>query len=512
MPTERTPEPISALLDSLNDGILILAADATVLGANSAASTLLGPSPDDLLGRTLWSALPELRGSRLAAELDRARLEGGPSSFSLCYGEDGRQFSVRIHPHMDGMAVQLRDITHERAVAERIERSEAMLATAQKIAGLGAWRLGVVATAAIDLSWSQETYRIHGIALGSVAIEPEMAAKLVHPSDRRRVRVATAAAITRRQAIDLRYRIVRPDGDVRRVHVLGMPEIDSDGQMTALRGSIQDDTEGHQLRSALRRDQARLAACERDLQQIRTIAAHDLREPLRKLQVLSDLFAERVMQARFDRNEAVDIAARIASTSGRIQRLIDDLQQFVAASTQSGALASVTIETLIEAALERLRGGHAPTPPQIILEDHAGPFQGDRRLLETVLANLLENSVQCRHPDREPVVVVAAERFAPDGGEDDGWLRLSCRDNGCGFDSRFAERIFDPFEQLAATGSASGSGMGLALVRRIVERLGGSVSAEGEIGVGATIRIDIPLPPDVIGESRPERPDTAGTD
>ncbi|PKM07246.1 MAG: hypothetical protein CVV17_01870, partial [Gammaproteobacteria bacterium HGW-Gammaproteobacteria-7] len=233
MEADRSLEPVNALLDTLMDGFLILTADATVLGANSAVNSLLGKSPDDLLGRSIWSALPELAGTRFETELQRTLAEGGRTSFSLRMNDGQLQLAVRIHRHLDGLSVQLRDVSDERAIAERIQRNEAMLAMAQKIAQLGAWRLDIVDDKPVTLNGSLETFRFHGIepTLSTVAFEDVIGQ--IHGHDRQRLREAIAIAIERRGPLEAYYRIVGPNAQTRHLHLLGSPETDHDGQVVA---------------------------------------------------------------------------------------------------------------------------------------------------------------------------------------------------------------------------------------------------------------------------------------
>ncbi|MDZ4349176.1 MAG: ATP-binding protein [Xanthomonadaceae bacterium] len=493
METDRSPEPINALLDSLMDGFIILAADATVLGANSALTGLLGKSPDVLLGRNLWTALPELIGTRFETELQRTLTEGGRTSFSLRMDGGRQQLAVRIHRHLNGLAVQLRDVSDERAIAERIERNEAMLAMAQRIARLGAWRLDIVDGSATTLNWSVETFRIHGIEPTVNSIPIGDAIRLVHTRDRKRLLEEVSPAIQRSVPFEAFYRIVRPSGEIRHLHLLGSPEADRDAKLIAVHGSIQDVTESHRMRQALARTEAQLAASQRDLTQCANLAYHDLQEPLRKLQTLCDLLLDRATTPHSDRDQLVDLSSRIASASGRMQLLVNDLQHFLKAHTEPVIAEPISLGRLLEQIAERFFDGADKALTDIELDDQAGIVRTDYRLLAGIVANLIENAVKYRHPDRPLRIRVLAETFARDEDGDDPWLRLSFVDNGSGFDSRHAGRIFDPFQKLEGRSASPGSGMGLTLARSMAERLGGTIRAEGRPGMGATFTVELPL-------------------
>jgi signal transduction histidine kinase len=124
-------------------------------------------------------------------------------------------------------------------------------------------------------------------------------------------------------------------------------------------------------------------------------------------------------------------------------------------------------------------------------------IEADRTQMAQLLQNLVGNAIKYRHPARASRVEVRAERIAgpppAPGAAPEDWLRLTVSDNGIGFDPVHRDRIFAPFQRLHGRAEYAGTGIGLAIVRKIAERHGGRVSAEGRPDAGASFTVDLPL-------------------
>ena len=171
-----------------------------------------------------------------------------------------------------------------------------------------------------------------------------------------------------------------------------------------------------------------------------------------------------------------------------MQVLINDLLAYSRVAARGKPFTQVKLETVLAGVLEDLEtsletsGGRveAGSLPEI---------EADATQMRQLFQNLLSNALKFRSPDRAPVVRVSAE--ADSGVDGPGWI-LRFQDNGIGFDPRYADKVFAPFQRLHARQEYEGTGIGLAIVRRIVERHRGSIHAEGRPGEGATFVIRLP--------------------
>jgi signal transduction histidine kinase len=242
----------------------------------------------------------------------------------------------------------------------------------------------------------------------------------------------------------------------------------------------------------LERVAAQLEASNRELQQFASVASHDLQEPLRKIVVFGDR-----LRARFGDQlgeQGNDYVARMMNAAGRMQTLIDDLLEFSRVVTRARPFVAVDLaevarevlgdlEVAIEAKGAVIDVGHMPT------------LQADPTQLRQVLQNLISNAMKFQGDGAVPHVAIRAE--AATCGGVPGWC-ITVRDNGIGFEQQHADRIFAPFQRLHGRSEFSGSGIGLAIVRRIVERHGGTITAESSPGQGACFRIVLPAAGDAV--------------
>ncbi|QYM78117.1 hypothetical protein K0B96_12455 [Horticoccus luteus] len=226
-----------------------------------------------------------------------------------------------------------------------------------------------------------------------------------------------------------------------------------------------------------------LAEANRDLDDFARIASHDLNEPLRLISSFASLL-------RAEHSEQLDPAGRtfverIEASVERLRSLVRDIFTYSRTSALAPKRARVDLNATLGTVLEELAVRMEETGGRV--EAEALPVvMGDPTQLHQLLANLVGNALKFRRPDVPSVVKVRAE-CAP------GKVVLIVEDNGIGFDERYAERIFAPFERLHGYNRYDGTGIGLAIVRRIAERHGGSVRATSTPGQGSRFAVTLPV-------------------
>jgi signal transduction histidine kinase len=238
-----------------------------------------------------------------------------------------------------------------------------------------------------------------------------------------------------------------------------------------------------QSANALLRHAAELARSNAELEQFASIASHDLQEPLRKVQT----FAAQVRATESDRlsEQGQDFLRRMSEAAGRMRALIDDLLTFSRVSTQAKPFAAVDLDAVVSPVLADLEVAIEESGARI----DVGPLptvEADATQMRQLLLNLIGNALKFRREGVAPEVVVRAHVA-------DGVAELTIADNGLGFDPQFATRIFRAFERLHGASAYPGTGIGLALCRKIVERHHGTLTADGVEGEGATFTIRLPL-------------------
>ncbi|HJU40188.1 MAG TPA: ATP-binding protein, partial [Tahibacter sp.] len=189
--------------------------------------------------------------------------------------------------------------------------------------------------------------------------------------------------------------------------------------------------------------------------------------------------------------QGLDYVERMRMAAERMQRLIDDLLAYSRVSTRGREVSRVDLDRILREVLVDLDARVAETGATVDA-DALPPIEADPTQMRQVLQNLIGNALKFRHPDRTPHVRVRANLVRQPSAAVSDWLRIVVEDNGIGFDNRYRERIFAPFQRLHGRSEYEGSGIGLAIVRRIVERHGGLLAADGETGSGARFTIELP--------------------
>lgn len=242
---------------------------------------------------------------------------------------------------------------------------------------------------------------------------------------------------------------------------------------------------------AIERYSQELKRSNRELQDFAFVASHDLQEPLRKIRAFGDRLKDLIGDAD-DNEQVVDYVRRMQSAADRMSLLIYDLLEFSRVSTRSSQFEAISLHAALDDVLDNL-SETITAKSALITTDPLPNIDADPTQMRQLLQNLLANALKFTAPSVRPHVHIHGETFSR-GGESDSesWLRLKVSDNGIGFDRRFANRIFTPFQRLHARHQYSGSGIGLAICRRVVERHGGTISAESRPGQGSVFTIELP--------------------
>ncbi|ALC16761.1 putative multi-sensor signal transduction histidine kinase [Desulfuromonas soudanensis] len=228
-----------------------------------------------------------------------------------------------------------------------------------------------------------------------------------------------------------------------------------------------------------------LEKSHQELQEFIHIASHDLQEPLRKIMTFGSRLAEKYGQALGE--QGGDYLARQQSAAERMQTQILDLLTFSRVSSKVETFVSVDLDSILAVVARELKPRLEVMAGELRAEG-LGTITGDPEQIRQLFQHLVENALKFRRPEVPPRIDIVREI------DDDGrFFRIVVSDNGLGFESRHAERIFGVFQQLHGRGLYAGSGVGLAICRRIAERHGGSLTAQGTPGAGAVFTLILPL-------------------
>jgi len=292
-------------------------------------------------------------------------------------------------------------------------------------------------------------------------------------------------------------KVVSPNGDVRWVLSSKIPLRDAAGKITGLVGMGRDITERRMAEELLRESEAKLRdfttqleRSNRELQDFAYVASHDLQEPLRKIVV----FGDRLKQRNVDKLDAdsLNYLDRMQQAGVRMQNLINDLLAYSRVTSKAKAFTKVDLAQVAAGVVDDLEGrietahGRVEVGPLPVID--AEPLQ-----MRQLLQNLMGNALKFRRPDVPPCVKVEAQIIENSAVPGAKLCQLTVSDNGIGFEEKHAERIFELFQRLHSRNEYEGTGMGLAIVRKIAVHHGGDVVARSKAGEGATFIVTIPV-------------------
>jgi len=235
----------------------------------------------------------------------------------------------------------------------------------------------------------------------------------------------------------------------------------------------------HDLHAAMRR----LQASNRELEDFAYVASHDLQEPLRKIQAFGDLLKSKHAEAL--EPQAKDYIERMQSAAKRMQVLINDLLSFSRVTTKAQPFVAVDLRHVAQEVAHDLETRVHDAGGTIEIRELPA-VEADPLQMRQLLQNLVSNGLKFHRQGVPPHVEI------------EGWAnaelaRIVVRDNGIGFEAKYAERIFTMFERLHGRAQYEGTGIGLAICRKIVERHGGEIAAESTPGVGSAFTVTLPL-------------------
>jgi PAS domain S-box-containing protein len=409
-----------------------------------------------------------------------------------------------------GVLVMAHDVTERKRAAEALEKSEASLAAAQRIAHLGSWESDLKNLndiTANELRWSDETYRIFGYEPRQVAVTNEFFFRAVHPEDRSRVMGATLDALKRKDNYDLEHRILLPTGEERYVRQRGEVVTDSHGRPVQLRGIVMDITERRLLGEQLRQSQKMEA-----IGQLAGGVAHDFNNILTVIHGHASLLLVDKTLAKNAARSAQQIAQAAERAAGLTRQLLTFSRRQVMQPRRIDLNELVSNMTMM---LGRILG------EDIALQLNYWPqpafIKADSSMIEQVLLNLVVNARDAMPKGGQLAIKITTSRidsrhqaYHPDS-RDSQFICLNVTDTGCGINPENLRHIFEPFFTTKEVGK--GTGLGLATVYGIVNQHQGWLEVDSEVGKGSTFRVFLPMAKgeeSVVEEGKTAEPEVRG--
>jgi PAS domain S-box-containing protein len=509
-----------------------------------------------VIGKTFGEALSELVQDQTMASLQTVYRTGvsrylREQRYNVV--EEGRPkenyYNMMFQPLLDsagvvyGIVNSAVDVTEQVLARQQLEAAqEELLQTTQRL--ILALDAGLLGSYELDLTTGEMTCTARCKA--NYGLPPEATLNFsdllgaILPDDRAQMQEAVAEACESIQTYRAEYRVTWPDGTVHWIKAAGLPILVVDGQPTRMVGVTQEITAQRELQLALEQQVQRrteelesineelatmneeltsvnaefismneklaeanrnLTRSNENLEQFAYIASHDLQEPLRKIQQFGDLLKTRYASTTGDELAYLE---RMQGAANRMSILIKDLLTFSRISTKQVTTEPVMLRQVIADTLDNVSVAIEETRAQIDVTE-LPIVPGDASQLRQLFQNLISNALKFRRTDASgqsiaPHIQVRASalrvgelpaslnltRHAP------VYYRIDVVDNGIGFDEKYVDRIFQVFQRLHGRNEFAGTGVGLAICRKVAANHGGAITATSRPGEGATFSLYLP--------------------
>ena len=260
------------------------------------------------------------------------------------------------------------------------------------------------------------------------------------------------------------------------------PVLDENGEISHFVGVSMDMTQRKKDAEQLKSYAIELQRNNKELEDFAFIASHDLQEPLRKITT----FGDRLIEKTVDLDEhSRDYIERMGKSARRMKRFIEDLLLYSKVTTKQKPFELVDLEKKVKTVCEEMdhiiHSTHA-----VVNISNLPTIEGDNNQIHQLIVNLIFNSFKYKSEGKPPIINIFGKK------KENNYWEISIQDNGIGFDEKYADRIFKPFQRLHGRSKYEGSGLGLTICKKIVERHNGTISALSKPGAGTTFILTLP--------------------
>lgn len=499
--TAAARRQLTAIFERVTDAFVALDQNWRFAYVNARAGELFGRRPEELVGKHIWTEFPEGVGQPFHLAYERAMAEQRPLRLEEYYAPWDRWFENVIYPSPDGLSIYFHDVTEAKRVEAALRESELRYRTLFDTAGDAIFLMRDDRFVACN----ERTLELFACRREEiVGAEPHRFSPPTQP-DGQASRV-TALEWIKRALTDepqsFEWVHCRADGTPFAAEV-SLNRLDLAGE-TLLQAIVRDVTERkraeeqvRRLNAELRRHAegleekvrartAELAARNQELKDYAYTVSHDLKAPLRGI---AGYAGELVRKHQAGLGERARFClSQILTATAHLDQLIEDLLRYSRLDAETPSPTDVELGPLVTALLrdrelvlsERGVEVKLDLPPLVLTTWERG--------LSQVLANLVDNALQYSRTATPPRLSITAQ------AREDAW-RITVADNGIGFDMRYHDRIFGLFNRLVRAEDYEGTGAGLAIARKVLDKQGGRIWAESAPGQGATFSFELPRPP-----------------
>lgn len=346
-----------------------------------------------------------------------------------------------------------------------------------------------------DLEWSDGMYTILGLHPKADLDNRTLFYKYIHKEDLSYVLAEIKNSLAHKQPYRIEFSITNELGVFKRIYAENFIRFNDKGDMLEYYGIAKDITENYRFKKALEQKIEQLDKSNNSLQEFVYVASHDLQEPLRKISTFSERIASKYTDVLDENGKSY--VKRIMSAALNMQTLLEDLLDFSKLTFDEKKFQKINLESCIQQVINDLELKIEESKTTV---DCSGSFEIEAypSQIRQLFSNLINNSIKFRQEQVPPVIKIScfdADHSAyPDLplSKNKNYVKITVEDNGIGFDEEFSERIFKIFQRLHGKAEYQGSGIGLAICKKIIDNHHGIIFANSTPGVGSSFTILLP--------------------
>jgi PAS domain S-box-containing protein len=478
------------LMEAAPDAMVVVNQAGEIVLLNVQAEKQFGYIRDELLGQKIKSIIPEGFAERLIADGTRSAAEALAQQIGTGIELSGRRkngsefpIEIMLSPleSAEGILVTaaIRDIGTRKRAEDALRQSEERFRLI--VSNVKDYAILMLDPKGVVVSWNDGAEKIKGYRAEEIIGQHFSRFYAAEDISNGKPAFELEQATKHERSEDEGWRI-RKDGSRFLANVVITALRDGTGRLQGFGKIVRDITERKRAEEHLVKMVAELKRSNDELQQFAYVASHDLQEPLRMVASFTQLLASRY-KGRLD-SDADEFIAFAVDGCNRMQGLIQDLLAYSRAGTSGKTLRAASVEGALQAALTNLRTTIGESGA-VVTHDHLPTITTDGAQLTQVFQNLIGNAIKYHSAEVAQVHVSAAKNEVRE------WI-FSVRDNGLGIAPQYFERIFILFQRLHGQNEFEGTGIGLAVSKTIVERLGGRIWVESQPGKGSTFYFSLP--------------------
>ncbi|MFC5195579.1 ATP-binding protein [Bizionia hallyeonensis] len=473
--------------------------DFQVLFVNDRINPVTGDIPEEIKNRNVSDVFPEIFKTGVFEHLVNAIDNNKTVKYDVPYEKEGKThwFSATAIKLGDGVTVTIRETTDEKEKSDQLLQlneqlviRNSILNDAESISKIGSF-LWYKDSDTSELS--DNFYRILGFSPNEFVSSSKKYRDFIHPEDLPIYDMRLKESISGLTSDEFTYRIITNKGKIKYLKTNGQ-FLDKDGQ-TVMIGVVQDVTQTIRAAEELRKSNAELQQSNAELESFNRVASHDLQEPLRKIQ----LFISRIedMEGETFSEKGSNYFVKVKNAAERMQNLIQNLLAYSRIDSSKTDLERVDLNDVLLKVQEDLANTIKDTEAEIVL-DKLPDIHGVFFQMEQLFANLLANALKYRSKTSLPKIEIQSSKVSNAELPTDfrttsqEYYKIIVSDNGIGFDEKHTEKIFEVFQRLHQKTEYTGTGIGLAICKKIVENHNGYIYAKGTLGAGAQFIIFLP--------------------